>query len=162
MSLFSMSSRTVQKHYWLKHRWLKHWSTSIHLPQPGGLDGDLSNRLQDAVWQMDSDGVYPGLPLRESNNPCARPHIRLFRRGADGGSLYGVSMHLWFEGGLLLLCPCFFICAMNVICFLWFVFKCGRGRTVVDVIICGMISMHLCPRQLPCFCRRLGAFAMHT
>jgi hypothetical protein len=24
-----------------------------------------------------------------------------------------------------------------------------------------MISMHLCPRQLLCFCRRLGAFAMH-
>jgi len=41
---------------------------------------------------MDSGGVYPGLPLRESNNPCARPHIRLFRRGADGASLYGVSI----------------------------------------------------------------------
>jgi hypothetical protein len=35
---------------------------NIHLPQPGGLDGDLSNRLQGAVWQMDSGGVYPGLP----------------------------------------------------------------------------------------------------
>ena len=65
---------------------------NIHLPQPGGLDGDLSNRLQGAVWQMDSGGVSPGLPLRESNNPCARPHIRLFRRGADGASLYGVSI----------------------------------------------------------------------
>jgi hypothetical protein len=29
------------------------------------------------------------------------------------------------------------------------------------LVICGMISMHLCPRQLLCFCRRLGAFAMH-
>jgi hypothetical protein len=27
------------------------------------------------------------------------------------------------------------------------------------LVICGMISMHLCPRQLLCFCRRLGAFA---
>jgi hypothetical protein len=66
---------------------------NIHLPQSGGLDGDLSNRLQGVVWQMDSGGVYPGLPLRESNNPCARPHIRLFsRRGADGASLCGVSI----------------------------------------------------------------------
>jgi hypothetical protein len=48
-------------------------------PREGpGLDGDLSsNRLEGAVWQMDSGRVYPGLPLRESNNnPCARPHIR--------------------------------------------------------------------------------------
>jgi hypothetical protein len=29
------------------------------------------------------------------------------------------------------------------------------------LVICGMISMHLCPRQLLRFCRRLGAFVMH-
>jgi hypothetical protein len=45
---------------------------------------------------MDSGVVCPGLILRESNNPCARPsHIDpplRFRRGADGASLYGVSI----------------------------------------------------------------------
>jgi hypothetical protein len=46
----------------------------------------------DGRWTV-GGGVYPGLPLRESNNiPCVRPHIRLFRRGADGAGLYGVSI----------------------------------------------------------------------
>jgi hypothetical protein len=27
-------------------------------------------------------------------------------------------------------------------------------------VICGMISMHLCPMQLPSFCRKLGALAL--
>jgi hypothetical protein len=34
-------------------------------------------------------------------------------------------------------------------------------HTLLFLVICGMISMQLCPRQLLCFCRRLGAFAMH-
>jgi predicted membrane chloride channel (bestrophin family) len=29
------------------------------------------------------------------------------------------------------------------------------------LVMCGMVNMQLCLRLLPCFCRRLGAFAIH-
>jgi hypothetical protein len=40
--------------------------------------------------------------------------------------------------------------------------SCDKNGRWLDLllVICGMISMHLCPRQLLCFCRRLGAFAI--